>query len=287
MTEQRDLVTCTACPRGCRLAEGQRGACNARAVRDGEITAVNYAMVTSLGLDPIEKKPLADFHPGSSILSVGSFGCNLFCPFCQNHEISQKAEEDEDEGTGIPIRKIPPEELCALAEQFAMLPEGNLGVAYTYNEPLVGWEYVRDTARLVHDRGLFNVVVTNGCVTDAVLDEILPFADAWNIDLKTFTEDGYRRLGGDLKTVMNTIRRATAVSHVEVTTLVVPGLSDDPGEMEREAAWLAGIDPGMILHITRYFPRYRMTERATEIALMERLRETARKHLERVVLGNV
>ncbi|MCR5093273.1 MAG: AmmeMemoRadiSam system radical SAM enzyme [Lachnospiraceae bacterium] len=286
MTQEQGTLTCGTCPHGCRLREGQRGVCLARGVQGGEIRLLNYGAVTSIALDPIEKKPLADFYPGSMILSIGGFGCNLACPFCQNHEIAQPAEGGDDM-PGLPVRMIPPEELCALAEEFSAMPEGNLGVAYTYNEPLISWEYVRDAGRLIHGSGMKNVAVTNGCVTDTVLDEILPVIDAWNIDLKVFTEEGYRRLGGDLKTVMNTITRAAAVSHVEVTSLIVPGLNDSPADMEREAAWLAGIDPEMILHITRYFPRFRMREPATDIACMEQLRKTAQRYLKRVLLGNI
>ena len=282
---------CPVCPRGCRLAGGQVGACRARGNVDGEVVSLNYGMLTSLALDPIEKKPLAAFMPGSRILSVGSYGCNLFCPFCQNHEISRNgvteiAGERISCSAGVAEVLLPDALLSLALEQKER--NGNIGVAFTYNEPLIGWEYVRDCAKLLKKADLKVVLVTNGCVTDAVLDEVLPLTDALNIDLKAFSEEGYERLGGNLETVKNAIRRSAACCHVEVTSLIVPGLNDSAEEMEEEAAWLAGIDPGMVLHLTRYFPRYRMAAGApTEITLLQDLRETAGRYLRTVLLGNV
>ena len=175
---EENHITCRVCPHHCSLAEGQYGRCRARKNENGTIISTSYGKLTALMLDPIEKKPLRRFHPGSQILSVGSFGCNLSCPFCQNHEISMRSEPE----TGC--RPMSPEELADLAEQCKMY--GNIGVAFTYNEPLIGYEYVRDTARLVHARGMKNVLVTNGTAELSVLDEILPYIDAMNIDLKGF-----------------------------------------------------------------------------------------------------
>ncbi len=296
------VVKCDVCPRGCELTEGQMGACRARGNRNGRIIPLFYGQISGIALDPIEKKPLARFRPGSRILSVGGYGCNLFCPFCQNHEISQpdgisaRYSETKERGDGgysgggarMPdARAITPEELCELALELAGRND-NIGVAYTYNEPLVAWEFVRDAARLVRQAGLVNVLVTNGCFEARVLREILQYVDAANIDLKAFTEEGYKRLGGHLETVKEAIARAARICHVEVTSLIVPGLNDDPSEMEREASWLSSIDPELTLHITRFFPRYRMTgERPTELACMERLRDVARGYLPHVLLGNV
>ncbi|MCR5676137.1 MAG: AmmeMemoRadiSam system radical SAM enzyme [Lachnospiraceae bacterium] len=287
MSTGDDRQTCRVCPRGCRLAEGQIGACRARGCASGKIVPLNYGRVTSLALDPIEKKPLARFLPGSRVLSVGSFGCNLFCPFCQNHEISQTGLAD---GIGSePVtdhRVMTPQMIRDLALELE--EEGNIGVAFTYNEPLVGFEFVRDTAALVREVGMRNVFVTNGCVTPETFREVLPFADAMNIDLKAFTEEGYARLGGNLAAVRASIESAAACCHVEVTSLIVPGLNDDVKEMDREAAWLSSVDPEITLHITRYFPRYRMTGgEPTGRQLMERLRDTAGKHLRHVLLGNI
>lgn len=279
-------IRCDVCPRGCLLREGQTGACRARSAGEAGTASLNYGKITGLALDPIEKKPLACYRPGSRILSIGSFGCNLFCPFCQNYEISQTGLPGEAERSELFVREMTPGQLSALADE--LRGEGNIGLAYTYNEPLVGWEFVRDTARLIREAGMVNVVVTNGCVKKEILREVLPCIDAMNIDLKAFTEEGYVRLGGDLKTVQETIRLASRACHVEVTSLIVPGLNDAEEDMEREAAWLAGIDPFIPLHITRFFPRYRMnTGEPTSVRLMEKLEKTAKKHLQRVYLGNI
>lgn len=269
---------CSVCFRHCRLEEGQTGACRARRNLEGRIIDVNYGMVTSLALDPIEKKPLAMFCPGSRILSIGSFGCNLKCPFCQNHEISMMGEKD------MCARYFPPEEI--LAEAVANKRRGNIGVAYTYNEPLVGWEYVRDTSKLVHDEGLKNVMVTNGCASLEILEKLLPNIDAMNIDLKGFTQEYYDYLGGDLEMVKAFIRRAVRGCHVEVTTLIVPGKNDSEQEMEKISAWLASIRRGIPLHVTRCFPRYRFREPPADVGLIYRLADTARKNLTNVFTGN-
>ena len=227
----------------------------------------------------MEKKPLRRFFPGSSVVSVGSFGCNLSCPFCQNYEISMAGE------TEIPYREMTPQELAELA--WRCRGQGSIGVAFTYNEPLVGYEFVRDTARLVRERGMKNVVVTNGSVELPVLEELLPFIDAMNIDLKGFTEEYYRKLGGNLETVKQFIRRAAESCHVELTTLIVPGENDTEEEMEQEARWIADFNPEIPLHVSRFFPRYQMEDRnATEVRKVYRLAETARKWLNHVYTGN-
>ena len=182
----------------------------------------------------MEKKPLRQFLPGSLILSVGSFGCNLSCPFCQNHEISMP------DAAGAACRKITPKELAELAADCCgrgdRYGRENIGVAYTYNEPLVGYEFVRDTAELVRERGMKNVLVTNGTAEISVLEELLPYIDAMNIDLKGFSEAYYRKLGGDLETVKRFIRRAAASCHVELTTLIIPGENDTPEQMSEHPA---------------------------------------------------
>ena len=274
------MAECGVCFRHCTIQEGGFGFCGARTAKGGRVEPYNYGRITSLALDPIEKKPLAFFHPGSYVLSVGSFGCNLSCPFCQNYGIAAAREAEAGR-----LYEVSPESLCELAEE--QRSRGNIGVAYTYNEALVGYEYVRDTARLVHEAGMLNVLVTNGTAELPVLEEILPYIDAMNIDLKGFTPEIYRYLGGDLETVKRFIARAAEACHVELTTLVVPGMNDDPEEMREEASWIAGIDPGIPLHITRYFPRYKMRRPPTDIAVMRRIKETAEEHLARVLLGNV
>lgn len=256
------------------------GRCRARKNENGKSVCTNYGWLTSVALDPIEKKPLAFFHPGSMVLSAGSFGCNLDCPFCQNSSIAAAGENDVD------ADRMQPEELAALSEK--LKPQGNIGVAFTYNEPMVGYEFVRDTAKLVRELNMYNVVVTNGSACREVLEEVLPFIDAFNIDLKGFTQEYYKKLGGDLDTVLDFIRTASAASHVELTTLIVPGENDTSEEMQRLSAWVAGVDKTIPLHITRFFPRRKMRDKQpTDIAILKKLSEVAKDNLETVLLGNV
>lgn len=276
-------TVCQVCMHHCSLESGQRGLCRARKNENGKIICENYGRITSLALDAIEKKPLKLFHPGSRILSVGSYGCNLRCAFCQNHEISM---------TGFETTKtiyISPEALADKA--ISCRDAGNIGVAFTYNEPLVGWEYIRDTGILVKKAGMKNVLVTNGTASIETLEKILPLTDAMNIDLKGFRESYYRELGGDLETVKEFILHAAAGCHVELTTLIVPDKNDTESEMEKEAEWIASVEASagkkIPLHITRFFPRYHMTDReATEVEKVYGLAETAKKYLEYVFVGN-
>ncbi len=271
--------TCTICPRRCVLEEGQTGFCRARENRGGKVVCGNYARVTALSLDPIEKKPLKRFHPGTRILSVGSYGCNLNCPFCQNSDISMANEKMVD------WRIVTPEELIDQAEQ--LKGAGNIGIAFTYNEPLIGYEYVFDCASLAKARGLKTVLVTNGYILPEPWLELLPVIDAANIDLKAFTEEGYRSLGGDLETVKTAITLAAERIHVEVTSLIVPGLNDDESEMRAEAKWLKALPGGVALHISRYFPMYRQREGApTPLGTIDNLTEIARQHVPNVYRGN-
>ncbi|NMA06873.1 MAG: AmmeMemoRadiSam system radical SAM enzyme [Ruminococcaceae bacterium] len=272
-------VLCPLCPRHCRLSEGQIGFCGARQAKGGEVIPLNYGQITSFALDPIEKKPLAYYCPGSMILSAGSFGCNMACPFCQNHHISRSKKE------ALSVREVSPGDLIALAK--AEKRRGNIGLAFTYNEPLIAFEFVLQTAKLAQSENLKTVLVTNGQICEPYLKELLPYISAWNIDLKAFSEDGYRRLGGDFKTALRTIESAFAVSHVEVTTLVVPGISDSAEEMRAEAEYLANLSPYIPLHLSRYFPSYRYTEPATSKSKMRELKEIAGQYLERVRFGNM
>ncbi len=274
---------CHTCMHHCSLEPGQRGLCRARKNEGGRIVCENYGKITSLALDAVEKKPLKLFYPGSRILSVGSYGCNLRCAFCQNHEISMSDFETAE------TVFISPQ---ALAEKaLACKDAGNIGVAFTYNEPLVGWEYIRDTGILVKQAGMKNVLVTNGTASVEVLEEILPLIDAMNIDLKGFHESYYRELGGDLETVKEFILRAAAGCHVELTTLIVPGKNDTISEMEKEAEWIASVEEAVgkkiPLHVTRFFPRYHMMDKeATEVGKVYALAEAARKYLAYVFVGN-
>lgn len=272
-------AVCQVCIHGCRLKPGQWGMCGARKNENGKIVCGNYGQITSLALDPIEKKPLKMFHPGSMILSVGSFGCNLRCPFCQNHRISMAGAGEAE------TVFLSPQALVKRAKSCQR--EGNLGLAFTYNEPLVGWEYVRDAARLSRAAGMKNVLVTNGTASPDVLQELLLFMDAMNIDLKSFRRETYRKLGGDLDTVQQFILQAAASCHVELTTLIVPGQNDSVAEMEEEARWIASADRKIPLHVTRFFPRYQMSDRkAVSEQQIYRLAEAAGKYLDHVFTGN-
>ena len=285
------MAVCEVCFRHCNIAEGGLGFCGARTCLDGKVTAANYGRVTSLALDPIEKKPLSRFHPGSMIISAGSYGCNLRCPFCQNYQISWSEEAFR---YAEKAEYISPEELADIAASYRT--RGNIGVAFTYNEPLIGYEYIRDTARLVHEKGMVNVIVTNGTASLPVLRELAPFIDAMNIDLKGFTDRYYRDvLGGDRAMVMDFITEAAKDCHVELTTLIIPGENDTEDEMRAMTEWISGLtdrDGNVIgadipLHISRFFPRFHMTDRnATDVSKVYHLADVAREKLRYVYTGN-
>jgi pyruvate formate lyase activating enzyme len=273
-------IRCEICPHGCAIEDGYIGFCGARRNIGGKITCINYGKVTSLALDPIEKKPLRRYMPGSSILSVGSFGCNLKCPFCQNCEISMA-----DGNTAI-ARYFSPGLLVNKALE--MQSKGNIGIAYTYNEPLIGYEFVFDCARLANNKGLKNVLVTNGYVCEKPLLSLLPFIDAMNIDLKGFTEAFYKKLSGGLETVKQTISIAARSCHVEVTTLIIPDENDSGDEMDALSKWLSSVSPEIPLHLSRFFPRYKYTDKApTPAETLYKLRDIAKRHLKYVYLGNI
>lgn len=271
-------MNCPYCPHHCALKEGQTGLCGARKNLSGRSVPVQPYLISSLALDPVEKKPLYHFYPGKSILSVGGYGCNMACYFCQNHEISMARGQQAG-------RTLPPEELCALAE--GLKPRGNIGVAFTYNEPMVNFEYIAETGALLKKTGLKTAVITNGCFTQEALQRVLPVVDAFNIDLKGFTADWYRKLGGDLETVKAFIAAAQQQAHVEVTTLIVPGKNDSEEETDAQARWLASLSPDIPLHISRYFPRFKANEAATPREKVLALQKIAQRHLNNVYTGNM
>ena len=287
MSEQSGTkAVCWLCPHRCHLADGQTGFCRARQNKGGIIRSLNYGLLTSAALDPIEKKPLYHFHPGSHILSLGSFGCNLRCPFCQNYTISQ-AGFDGFAGQRLPLDRVTPKEIVAAAQRLEET-SGNIGVAFTYNEPLVGYEFVYDTARLLKEVGLATVLVTNGQIEKDSWLHLLPYIDAVNIDLKGFTQAFYDWIGGDLETTKAAIAMAAEEGvHVEVTTLVIPGKNDSAAEMAAEAEWLAGISAELPLHLSRYFPRYQVDIPMTPVETLQQLRRVAEVRLRFVHLGNI
>jgi len=285
------MAKCNVCFRECDIKEGKLGFCGVRSCKEGKIYPVNYGKITSLALDPIEKKPLARFRPGSKILSVGSYGCNIRCPFCQNSEISWDDNVAEWE---VKSEGLSPQMLVMEAEYFRS--KGNIGVAYTYNEPLIYYEYVRDCAKLIHERDMCNVLVSNGTAGPEVLEQIIPYIDAMNIDLKGFNREFYNNtLGGDIDMVKDFIREAVKHCHVELTTLIIPEENDSDEEMLEIAEWISNLKDAegniigreIPLHISRFFPHFHMMDKdPTDVKRIYRLTEIAKRRLKYVYKGN-
>ena len=269
-----NVVQCKLCPHNCVLKDGQVGICKARKNMKGMLYSLNYGQLTSIAMDPIEKKPIFHFHCGEKIFSLGSWGCNFKCQFCQNWEISQ----------GKPSVKLAnPEQIVEMA-----VANGSAGIAYTYNEPVVWFEFMLDTSRLAAREGLYNVVVTNGYIGDEALELLLQSVHAMNIDLKGFNDDFYKEIGGKRKVVMKTVERALKKNvHVEVTTLVVPTKNDYLEELEAEFEWLASLDKDIPLHLSRYHPAYKYDLPPTSVESLKELYEVAKNYLNFVYLGNV
>lgn len=270
-------VRCFLCPHQCLIGNGRKGLCTVRVNQEGSLKTINYGEITSMAVDPVEKKPLYHFKPGKRILSVGSFGCNFTCDFCQNYTIAQFKGKSE---------YVPPEQLAACV----VVPDNNIGIAFTYNEPTIWFEYVLDTARKVKE--LFPdrmvVLITNGYISTEALKELLPFIDAMNIDLKSFRSEYYRKIcGGEVKSVQRIIEEANGSCHVEITTLLVNGLNDSMEEVEEIACWLAALNKNIPLHLTRYYPAYKMNRPATDVDLMHEAARIAKRHLNFVYLGNM
>jgi pyruvate formate lyase activating enzyme len=269
-----DAVRCDLCPHRCRIAEGKRGICGVRRNAGGTLRAESYGRVSAIAVDPVEKKPLYHFHPGRAILSIGQAGCNFRCAFCQNFHLVEGA---------VPTQPVRIADLLDAARA-----EDSVGIAYTYNEPTIGLEFVRDCAAAFRAEGLKNVLVTNGYVNPGPLADVLPLIDAMNIDLKSMDPDYYRRLcGGRLEPVLDTIRAASKATHVELTTLLVTGENDSDDAIRAVVDFVAGIDPGIPLHISRYFPMHRMTAPPTPPGRLESAFEIASKRLSHVYVGNI
>ena len=255
------------------------GICPHECLETASICGKAYGLISSVAIDPIEKKPLYHFHPGRPILSVGGFGCNLKCPFCQNHQIAMAQSPQQAGSAG---RRLSPEDICAMAKDIP----NNIGLAYTYNEPLINYEFVLDCARLIKKAGMCNVLVSNGFIKQEPLKKLLPFIDAMNIDLKGFTDEFYKKLGGALQPVKDSIALASRHCHVEVTTLVIPG--ENESHIEPIAQWLAGISPSIPYHISRFFPRHQYSDKSpTPLETIHWLCDTAKKYLKHVYHGNI
>lgn len=264
-----DKVKCLLCPHNCVIANNQFGLCSVRTNKDGNLKTINYGEITSIASDPIEKKPLYHFMPGKNILSVGTFGCNFSCEFCQNYSIAHYKAKSE---------YVSPDKLIDICSSL----KDNIGIAFTYNEPSIWYEYVYETSKKLKEKhpSLKVVLVTNGYIELNPLLKLLPYVDAMNIDLKSFNEDYYKKIcGGDVKSVLKTIEASYEKCHVEITTLLVNGLNDNKSEIEEIASYLGKLDKNIPLHLSRYFPTYKMNRPTTDIDIMLEGRKIAEKYL--------
>lgn len=274
-------VQCLLCPHNCIIKNGQYGNCKVRKNQAGKLISENYAVISSLHSDPIEKKPLYHFYPGKNILSVGSVGCNLKCKFCQNSGISQTSVEEFKHA-----KIIYPEFIIKEAKR----TRNNIGIAYTYNEPTVWYEFMLETAKKAKNEKMKNVVVTNGYINEDPLNELITYTDAFNIDLKAFTEAFYKeQTMSSLAPVLKNIKIIKdSNKHLEITNLIIPGLNDDKQifeDMIKEIVNISG--KNTVIHLSRYFPAYKMTLNATGKNTMNNMFDIAKKHLNYVYLGNI
>ena len=270
-------IECGLCPHHCRIAEGKRGICGVREARAGKLLASGYGKISSANNDPIEKKPLYHFHPGTSIFSIGGWGCNFKCRFCQNWGISQKVVDSGD--------FFQPEKIIAAA-----LDTKSAGIAYTYNEPLINIEFVAACARLAREAGLVNVLVTNGYIEREPAEFILPLVDALNIDIKGMEEKFYKeQCSASLKPVLEFSQQAVeAGRHVEITNLIIPGLNDSEEQFKKLAGWIREkLGEKTPLHLSAYHPEYKLDRPPTPPATLERAHDLCREKLTYVYIGNV
>ncbi|HDS09659.1 MAG TPA: AmmeMemoRadiSam system radical SAM enzyme, partial [Firmicutes bacterium] len=244
-------VQCLLCPHKCSIVSGRSGVCRIRKNIDGTLFSLNYGEVTSIAVDPIEKKPLYHFYPGTDILSAGTFGCNFKCDFCQNWEISQETP---------PSQYISPDKLVEIAVQ-----EDSFAVAYTYSEPMVWFEYVLESSKLGKEKGLKNVLVTNGYINKNPLLELTSVIDAMNIDLKGIKDEFYHNHPkGTLNPVLETIKTSFEQGvHIEITNLIIPGCNDSREDIEELVDFVAAVSPDIPMHFSRYFPHYKMDREPT------------------------
>lgn len=271
--KEKGSYRCFLCPHNCFLKEGQTGICGVRKADKEHLISQNYSQISTTQVDPIEKKPLYYFMPGSFTYSIGSFGCNLRCPYCQNYEIAKGYP---------PTKTMTPEEVVREA-----LKLGTPSISFTYNEPIVFYEFMLDTAILAKQHGLATIMVTNGFISQEPLQQLLPYIDAMNIDLKTFNDTTYRKVcGGALKPVMETIQASVKQCHVEITTLLVTNMHT-PDELENMFRWIVSLSPEIPLHVTRYFPSYQYHEPATDIDYVKKMYALASGYLKHVHFGNM
>ena len=281
-TRQEDgTVECRLCPHHCHIANGRTGRCHSRRNHDGILVSEVYGKPCALAIDPIEKKPLYHFHPGTTCLSLACTGCNFRCQNCQNHDISQVGPDDVNHYQLTPGQVV---DLC--------LQHHSPGIAYTYTEPLTYIEYVTDCARLAHEKGLWNILVTAGYVCQEPLADLLPYLDAANIDLKSFSDDIYQRVSnGHLQPVLDTIlSMKKAGVWIELTNLVIPTVNDDMSMIRRMCSWLVGNGlANAPLHFSRFFPRYRMQDLPpTPVQTLRAAKQIALEEgMQYVYLGNV
>ena len=273
--EKETSIACLLCPHGCIISEDSTGICKARKNTQGILSLPFYGEISSLAVDPIEKKPLYHFLPGKTILSIGFVGCSFQCPFCQNHSISQSSH--------VFTEHLDPEDVVALA-----VKKKSFGIAYTYSEPLIHIEFILETAKLAKKMGLKNVLVSNGYINPEPAQELLPLLDAANIDVKSFNPDFYlKEIKGKLQPVLDFISLAAGKISLEITTLIIPGKNDSSEEIESIARFIADIDDTIPYHLSRYYPTFKYTIPATSFETVMALSETARKYLKYVYLGNV
>jgi len=274
-------VRCIICPRRCVIKPGERGFCGIKENRGGRLYTLTYGELSAMAVDPIEKKPLAHFHPGSLAFSISLISCSFTCPWCQNWHLATAKPGD------ISTRFVKAEDVVEIAVR-----RGCTSIAYTYNEPLINLDYVEDVARLAHKRGVKNVLVTNGYISLEALDRVVDVIDAANVDWKSFNDEFYRRYcSGDLKGVLNaTVEMKRRGVHVEVTFLIIPGLNDGEDEMRAMARFLVeNLGPDTPLHISRFFPHYKFTHiSSTPIDTLMKAREIAvEEGCRYVYVGNV
>ena len=269
-------VRCLLCPHRCLIPEGKIGLCGVRENQKGQLYSLIYEQITSFALDPIEKKPLYHFYQGEHIFSLGTKGCNLACLFCQNFSISQNPNTR--------LEHISSKEVIKQAQHYK-----SFGIAYTYNEPVIWYEFVLETATLARDNGLKNVLVTNGYINPEPLDELLPYIDAMNIDLKSIENEFYQKFcRGSLEPVLSTIKRANKECHIELTNLLIPSLNDKDDNIVKLVDWIYdNLGAEVPLHFSRYFPCYKMDLSFTPIETLKKAEGIAKKKLKYVYLGNI